>query len=145
MALGRGPASRELSLLLPLPFPPECRRSASRDSGRLPFPPECRRSEVWLGLMLSRGVNSTAGARSSRDGERLPFDLPFDLSWPECRPLPLRDASGDKDARTTSMKRGADGAPLQTANRSDAKGSHCAWTVTPVAQWRAGSVIEAWT
>ena len=35
--------------------------------------------------------------------------------------------------------------PPQTAIHSDAKDSHCVWTVIPVAQWRAGSVIEAWT
>ena len=35
--------------------------------------------------------------------------------------------------------------PPQSANRSDAKDSHRVWTVIPVAQWRAGSVIEAWT
>ena len=35
--------------------------------------------------------------------------------------------------------------PLQTAIRSDAKDSHCVGTVIPVVQWRADSVIEAWT
>ena len=35
--------------------------------------------------------------------------------------------------------------PRRAANRSDAKDSHYVWTVIPVVQWRAGSVIEAWT
>ena len=35
--------------------------------------------------------------------------------------------------------------PHLAANHSDAKDSHCVWTVIPVVQWRAGSVIEAWT